>query len=364
MLLINLAAIMERADENPLPSVYKEDSEAFNSGPSDLGYLTFIRNFVQGLASRLAGVLIINYDHPTVLTIGTMCWALSTAAVGLSKQFHQFGMWKAGNGFGLEIVIPAFQSFIADSYMDAILGYAWMALCLHFDGNFKFIHWTPCVPFVVDPTKTVSVNHDAGFDLKRDELVEKRNARVSSVWLETLTATKAVIKSSNFSDNCLAESCWFITMDCHAALLSVFAIGCAMGSFLGGLIADRLSQIYTHTGRIMCAQFSAFMGIPFSVFLLQVIPQSKNSYYTFAVTLFLMGLTISILSEKMFFYYSKSIDPINGPPHEALALSRGLLSMIAVPFGLCCLCYTPLYKLFRRDRANVRLAALKAQGMV
>lgn len=89
LILINLAAIMERADENLLPSVYKEVSEAFNAGPSDLGYLSFARNFVRGLASPLAGVLVITYDRPVVLAIGTFCWALSTAAVGASKYFIQ-----------------------------------------------------------------------------------------------------------------------------------------------------------------------------------------------------------------------------------------------------------------------------------
>ncbi|XWS45371.1 hypothetical protein CRYUN_Cryun15aG0131100 [Craigia yunnanensis] len=450
LLLINLAAIMERADENLLPSVYKEVSEAFNAGPSDLGYLTFIRNFVQGLASPLAGVLVINYDRPTVLAIGTLCWALSTAAVGGSQQFLQVALWRAVNGFGLAIVIPALQSFIADSYMDGVRGagfgllslvgtlggigggvvatimagqqfwgipgwrcaFIMMAILSSLIGLLVFL-------FVVDPRKTVGVNPD-----DRDELIEKENARVSSVWFESWMATKAVIKIPTFQiivlQGIVGSLPWtamvFFTMwfeligfdhNSTAALLSLFAIGCAMGSFLGGLIADRMSQIYPHSGRIICAQFSAFMGIPFSWFLLKVIPQSVSSYYTFAVTLLLMGLTISwnataangpmfaevvpakhrtmiyafdrafegsfssfaaplvgILSEKMFGYDSKSIDPINGSPREAFALSRGLLSMMAIPFGLCCLFYTPLYKIFRLDRDNVRLATLKEEEMI
>lgn len=192
-----------------------------------------------------------------------------------------------------------------------------------------------------------------------------------------------------------------------AALLSLFATGCAMGSFIGGLIADRMSQIYPHSGRVLCAQFSAFMGVPFSFFLLKVIPQSVSSFYTFAVTLLLMGLTISwcataangpmfaevvpakhrtmiyafhrafevsfssfaaplvgILSEKTFGYDTKSIDPINGSPREALALSKGLLSMMVIPFGLCCLFYTPLHNVFKRDRDNVRLATSKEVEMI
>lgn len=188
-----------------------------------------------------------------------------------------------------------------------------------------------------------------------------------------------------------------------AALLSFFAVGCSLGSLLGGIIADRMSHIYPHSGRIMCAQFSAFMGIPFSWFLLKVIPQSVSSYFTFAVTLFMMGLTISwngtavnapifaevvpvkhrtmiyaydrafegsfssfaaplvgILSEQMFGYDSKSVDPIKGSVREASALSKGLLSMTAIPFGLCCLFYTPLYRYFRQDRENARMAGSKA----
>ena len=113
---------MERSDENLLPAVYKEVSETFGAGPSDLGYLTFIRNFVQGLASPLAGILVINYDRPAVLASGTLCWALSTAAVGSSQYFRQIAFWRAVNGFGLAIVIPALQSFIADSYMDGVRG--------------------------------------------------------------------------------------------------------------------------------------------------------------------------------------------------------------------------------------------------
>ncbi|KAL5754730.1 hypothetical protein ACOSP7_022950 [Xanthoceras sorbifolium] len=454
LIIINLAAIMERADENLLPSVYKEVSEAFNAGPSDLGYLTFIRNFVQGLASPLAGVLVINYDRPTVLTMGIFCWALSTAAVGASQQFMQAAMWRAINGFGLAIVIPALQSFIADSYKDSVRGAGFGLLSLvgtiggigggvlatimagqEFFGmpgwrcafilmaTLSVLIGVLVFLFVVDPKKTNSITHSTGENFDRDELLEKGNGSVSSIWMESWTATKAVIKVPTFQiivlQGIVGSLPWtamvFFTMwfeligfdhSSTAALLSVYAVGCAMGSFLGGLVADRMSQIYPHSGRIMCAQFSAFMGIPFSWFLLKVIPQSVNSYYTFAFTLLLMGLTISwnataangpmfaevvpakhrtmiyafdrafegsfssfaaplvgILSEKMFGYDSKSIDPVKGSVREAFALSQGLLSMMVVPFGLCCLFYTPLYKFFRRDRENARMATLKEEEM-
>uniref|UniRef100_A0A5B7ANH3 Major facilitator superfamily (MFS) profile domain-containing protein n=1 Tax=Davidia involucrata TaxID=16924 RepID=A0A5B7ANH3_DAVIN len=452
LIIINLAAIMERADENLLPSVYKEVSEAFNAGPSDLGYLTFIRNFVQGLASPLAGILVINYDRPTVLAMGTMCWALSTAAVGASHHFMQVAFWRAINGFGLAIVIPALQSFIADSYLDGVRGAGFGILSLvgtvggigggvlatvmagyEFWGipgwRFAFIMMATlsCLIgflvflFVVDPRRTSSIDRDFGENTNRDDLVDKRNFSSASLWLESWTAMKAVMKVQTFQiivlQGIVGSLPWtamvFFTMwfeligfdhNSAAALLSLFAAGCAMGSFFGGVIADRMSHIYPHSGRIMCAQFSAFMGIPFSWFLLTVIPQSVSSYSTFAVTLFLMGLTISwnataanapmfaevvpakhrtmiyafdrafegsfssfaapivgILSEKIYGYDPKSVDPVLGSAREALALSKGLLSMMSVPFGLCCLFYTPLYRFFRRDRENARMASSKEE---
>ncbi|KAJ0753866.1 putative major facilitator superfamily, MFS transporter superfamily [Helianthus annuus] len=455
LIIINLAAIMERADENLLPSVYKEVSEAFNAGPSDLGYLTFIRNFVQGLASPMAGILVLTYDRPTVLAMGTLCWAVSTGAVGASRYFGQVGFWRAINGFGLAIVIPALQSFIADTYSDNVRGTGFGFLSLvgmvggigggvvatlmaghEFWGvpgwrcAFVLMAGLSCLIaflvflFVVDPRRLTAVDHDGGQSyLERSELLD-RERDSGSIWTESWTAMKAVMKVQTFQiivlQGLVGSLPWtamvFFTMwfeligfdhQKAATLLSLFGAGCSIGSLLGGIIADRLSRNFPHTGRIMCAQFSAIMGIPYTWFLLRIIPQSVDSYHTYAVTLLLMGLTISwngtacnapmfaevvptkhrtmiyafdrafevsfssfaapmvgILAEKIYGYDPKSVDPIAGSPREALALSKGLLAMMAIPFGLCCLFYSPLYWVFRRDRDNVRMATLKEEEMI
>ncbi|KAL8123845.1 uncharacterized protein LOC141717857 [Apium graveolens] len=455
LIIINLAAIMERSDENLLPSVYKEVSETFGAGPSDLGYLTFIRNFARGLASPMAGILALNYDRPVVLAIGTLCWASATAAVGVSHYFGQIVFWRAVNGFGLAIVIPSLQSFIADSYADGVRGTGFGLL--HFVGTVGGIgggvlatvmagHEFWGVPgwrcafimmstlsafigflvysFVVDPRRIMSTDSTSGPGSNREALVEKGIATSTSVWLESWRATKAVLKVHTFQiivlqglvgslpwTSMVFFTLWFqlIGFDHNSAatLLSLFAGGCAIGSFLGGVIADRMTQIYPHSGRIMCAQFSAFMGIPFTWFLLRVIPQSVSSYYTFAVTLLMMGLTISwnataangpmfaevvpakhrtmiyafdrafegsfssfaapivgILAEQVYGYNPKSVNPKTGSIPEAIALSKGLFSMMAVPFGLCCMFYTPLYWFFKRDRETARLATLKEAEMI
>ncbi|RZC45532.1 hypothetical protein C5167_038476 [Papaver somniferum] len=455
LILINMAAIMERADENLLPSVYKEVSETFNAGPTDLGYLTFILRFVQALSSPLAGILVLHYDRPTVLAVGTLCWAISTAGVGASYQFSQVAFWRAVNGVGLAIVIPALQSFIADSYADGVrgTGFGMLSLVGSVGGiggsamatimagqEFWGIPGWRCAfimmalsssaiallvyMFVIDPRKLHKhISHEMVESSERENLVEKGNVSIPSVWSESWRAMKTVTKLQTFQFIVLQGivgtlpwtamvffTMWFqlIGFDHNntAALLSLFAIGCSMGSLLGGLIADRMSRVYPHSGRIMCAQFSAFMGVPFSWFLLMVIPQSVSSWSIFAVTLFFMGLTISwcatcannpmfaevvpskhrtmiyafdravegsfssfaapivgILSEKAFGYDPKAVSLTSGSVKEAFALSRGLVSMMSVPFALCSLFYTPLYWCYKRDQENARNAALKEQEM-
>ncbi|XP_010936982.1 uncharacterized protein [Elaeis guineensis] len=450
LILINMASIMERADENLLPAVYKEVSEAFNAGPTDLGYLTFTRNFMQALSSSLAGVLALHYDRPAVLAMGSACWALSTAAVGASQHFGQVAIWRAINGFGLAIVIPALQSFIADSYMDGLRGTGFGMLSLvgsiggigggvlatvmagqEFWGlpgwrcafimmaSLSLLIGCLVYMFVIDPRRTTPIAYGANEDAKRTSLVSKGRVRPPSVWSDSWLAMRSVMKVQTFQiivlQGIVGSLPWtsmvFFTMwfeligfdhNSSAALNSLFAIGCATGSLVGGLIADRLSKFYPDTGRIMCAQFSALMGIPCSWILLVVIPQSVNSWNAFAAILFLMGFTISwcatcannpmfaevvplkhrtmiyafdrafegsfssfaapavgYVTEKIYGYDSKSLSLVNGSAQGAYALSRGLLTMTVIPFGLCCLFYSPLYVIFKRDRDNARMASSK-----
>eukprot|EP01018_Ginkgo_biloba_P031930 Gb_38316 [translate_table: standard] len=454
LILINLTSIMERADENLLPSVYKEVSEAFRASPSQLGYLTFIRNFVQALSSPLAGILVLHYNRPTVLGMGTMCWALSTAAVGMCQYFEQVAFWRAVNGIGLAIVIPALQSFIADTYLDDArgVGFGWLNLVGSVGGiggsilatilagyNFWGIPGWRCAfllmallssligllvfAFVVDPRRLTPFSSGTTKYSKGNNIDEK-DAILPNTWKDSWIATRAVVKVQTFQvivlQGIVGSLPWtamvFFTMWFEligfghkgaAMLMSIFAGGCAVGSLLGGWIADRVARIYPHSGRILCAQFSAFMGIPFSWFLLLVIPQVTDSWLVFGVTLLFMGLTISwcqacanspmfaevvpikhrtmiyafdrafegsfsafaapivgILAEKVYGYDAKYVIPESGSFREASALSRGLFAVMAVPFGLCCLFYTPLHSTYKRDRHEARATSLMDEELL
>lgn len=52
----------------------------------------------------------------------------------------------------------------------------------------------------------------------------------------------------------------------------------------------------------------------------------------------------------MFGFDSDGTDDIKNSGGAAEALSKGILSMMAIPFGLCCLCYTPSHFIFKKDR--------------
>ncbi|KAF2921913.1 hypothetical protein DAI22_07g070300 [Oryza sativa Japonica Group] len=455
LILINLASIMERADENLLPAVYKEVSAAFNAGPADLGYLTFLMNFLKSIASPLAGILSLHYDRPTVLAIGTVFWALSTGAVGVSQHFRQVAFWRAVNGLGLAIVIPALQSFIADSYKDgtrgagfgllsligAVGGIGGSILATIMAGNdyWGLAGWRVAFIMVAlvsliigilvylyatDPRKIPGNHLLDDDDYERLHLASKDVLPPPSIWRDSLVATRSVMKVRTFQiivlQGIIGSLPWtaivFFTMwfeligfdnNSSAALNSLFAIGCATGAFLGGVIADRLSRHFPDSARVMCAQFSAFMGIPFSWILLTVIPQSVDYWSAYAVTLFFMGITISwcatsannpmfaevvppkhrtmiyafdrafegsfaslaapavgLVTEKIYGYDSKTVNLANGSAEGAYALSRGLLTMMIVPFGVCVLFYSPLYLVFKRDRENAKLSSFKDQELV
>ena len=87
LFLVNLASILERADEALLPAVYKEIGVVLHAGPLSLGTLTFFRSIVQALSSPLAANLSFRHDRASIIAFGAVWWGLATLFVGMSSSY-------------------------------------------------------------------------------------------------------------------------------------------------------------------------------------------------------------------------------------------------------------------------------------
>ncbi|KAI3914433.1 hypothetical protein MKW92_042259 [Papaver armeniacum] len=93
LVLVNLAGIMERADESLLPGVYKEVGAALHIDPTGLGSLTLFRSIVQSLCYPLPTYLAVRHNCDHVIALGAFLWALATFLVGISSTFFEFEKW-------------------------------------------------------------------------------------------------------------------------------------------------------------------------------------------------------------------------------------------------------------------------------
>jgi predicted MFS family arabinose efflux permease len=89
LLMVNLASIMERADEALLPGVYREIGLALQASPAQLGSLTFVRSLVQAICGPLAAYASVHHNRANVIAVGAVLWALATFFVGISVTFTQ-----------------------------------------------------------------------------------------------------------------------------------------------------------------------------------------------------------------------------------------------------------------------------------
>ncbi|CAL8466343.1 g5879 [Coccomyxa elongata] len=112
--LLNLAAIVERADEQVLPAVYLFIGHSLRATPAQLGTLTLCRALVQALSSPISGIIGNNYDRTSIVSFGCFLWGVMTAALGMCTSLSQAMIYSGANGVGLALVIPCVQSLTAD----------------------------------------------------------------------------------------------------------------------------------------------------------------------------------------------------------------------------------------------------------
>ncbi|PWA93008.1 hypothetical protein CTI12_AA076100 [Artemisia annua] len=441
LILINLAGIMERADESLLPGVYKEVGEELHVDPTRLGSLTLFRSMVQATCFPLAAYLAGKYNRTHIIASGAFLWAFATFLVGFSQSFFQVAVSRALNGIGLAIVGPAIQSLVADSTTNENRGMAfgWLQLtsnigsiiggllslllssttfmgipgwrvAFHIVGIISIIVGILVRLFADDPLfsrnkESENFTKSQTFWSEVKDLMQEAKS-VMKIQSFQIIVAQGVTGSFPWSALSFAAMWLELTGFSHketAFLMTLFVIGSSVGGLFGGRVGDVLSKQLPNSGRILLSQISSGSGIPLGALLLMGLKDEPSSLVSYAVVLFVTGFFISwngpatnnpifaeivpeksrtsiyaldrsfesvlasfappvvgILAQHVYGYkpIEKGSETIATDRANARSLAKALYLSIWVPFTLCCLIYSFLYKTYPRDRERARMEAL------
>ncbi|MCO5595501.1 hypothetical protein L7F22_049545 [Adiantum nelumboides] len=447
LFLVNLAGIMEKADEALLPGVYHEVGISLHASPTKLGSLTLLRSVVQTLCFPLAAYLSIHHNRVNVIALGAILWATATFFVGVSSSFVEVAISRALNGVGLAMVIPAIQSLVADAAHPEKRGLAfgW----LQFTGNlgavfgnvfavllagttvFGLAGWRASFHILAASSVLVAfLVYRLAIDPRYKEGQESgyhldRSIGPASALKETLNQAKFVVRIPTFlaivSQGVAGTFPWaalsFAPMWLEligfshyvtAAIIGTFTISLSFGGLFGGWLGDVLAKHFPNTGRIILAQFSSSIGIPFGATILLILPYNSSTAFQHGALFFAMGFLMSwcgtgtngpifaeivpqnmrtsiyaldrsfesllssfappivgVLAEHIFGYaVSAHVSETTSRTEDtknAMALGKALFVAFGVPFTLCCLLYSILYWTYPRDRDKAQAALQLSQ---
>ncbi|XP_021743526.1 uncharacterized protein LOC110709628 [Chenopodium quinoa] len=329
LILVNLAGIMEKADESILPGVYKEVGEALHADPTKLGSLTLLRSIVQSACYPLAVYLSARHNRAHVIALGAFLWAAATFLVAISSTFFQVAVSRALNGIGLAIVAPAIQSLVADSTDDSNRGtaFGWLQLTSNLGSVVGGLCSVLIAPITVMgiPGWRISF-HLVGIisvivgilvrlyakdpHFSDDNTSVKANGSFSSQVKELVDEAKSVIKIPSFqiivSQGVMGSFPWSalsfaamwleLTGFSHtetAILIGLFTIASSIGGLFGGWLGDKLSRHLPNAGRIILAQISSGSAIPLTGLLLLVLPDDPSTAVAHGFLMFITGFFIS-----------------------------------------------------------------------
>ncbi|XP_020995026.1 uncharacterized protein LOC107481794 isoform X2 [Arachis duranensis] len=330
LVLVNLAGIMEKADETLLPGVYKEVGAAFRADPTSLGSLTLFRSLVQSLCYPLAAYLATRHNRAHVIALGAFLWAAATFLVAISSTFLQVAISRGLNGIGLAIVGPAIQSLVADSTDDCNRGMAfgWLALTGNIGsiigGLFSVLiastsvagipgwriafHLVAFISVIVGILVRLFANdpHFPNIKSTAHPIPENKSMPFSSQMKELLKEAKSVMRIPSFqiivAQGISGSFPWsalsFATLWLELIGFSHVTTGLIWTLFIlatsfGGKMGDILSQRLPNSGRIMMSQISSASAVPLAAILLLGLPHDPSSAFIHGLVFFIMGLSIS-----------------------------------------------------------------------
>lgn len=114
--LIFLAGVLERTNEQTLPALYKYVGRSLHASPRQLGYITLGCALLQAVCAPIGGLLGHYHNRVHVLSAGCFLWAAFAAAFAFCSSFATGAIFWSLNGLGLALLIPNAQSLVADYY--------------------------------------------------------------------------------------------------------------------------------------------------------------------------------------------------------------------------------------------------------
>jgi len=325
LVLVSVAALLERADEALLPAVYREVGAALGASPTALGYLTMCRALVQTLCYPLATWAAARYDRARVVAAGAFLWAAATLLVGASGSFLQMALARGSNGVGLAVAVPAIYSLVADCTDDTTRGWAFgwvvMAQSLGFIAGSSIalllaptsllgvsgwrlaffavalislligaLVWL----FAADPRPVVAKDDAAPAATLADLVREARDVlRVPTFQLIVAMGVVGSLPFAAFS---------FITMWLEligfshgqtSLIISLASIANFLGILFAGFLGDAVARRFPSTGRVAVAQAVNAVSVPLAAALLLAFPGDPSAAVPYAAVCFAFGFTIS-----------------------------------------------------------------------
>ncbi|KAL7176009.1 hypothetical protein ACSBR2_029563 [Camellia fascicularis] len=332
LVLVNLAGIMEKADESLLPAVYREVGSALHSDPTGLGSLTLFRSIVQSSCYPLAAYLAVRHNRVHVIAYGAFLWAAATFLVAFSSSYFEVAVSRALNGIGLAIVAPAIQSLVADSTDDNHRGtaFGWLQLTSNLGsvigGLFSLLiapmtfmgipgwrlafHLVGIISVIVGILVRIFANdpHFPDGDAKLTNQIPSKPfwSEVKDLFQEAKSVVKlqsfqiivaqGVTGSFPWSALSFAPMWLELTGFTHektAFLIAMFVIASSLGALFGGRMGDKLSKHLPNSGRIILAQISSASAIPLAAILLLGLPNNAPTMLMHGLILFITGFCIS-----------------------------------------------------------------------
>ncbi|CAL4913346.1 unnamed protein product [Urochloa decumbens] len=325
--LVTVAALLERADEALLPSVFREVGAALGASPTALGSLTLCRALVQALCYPLATFAAARYDRARVVAAGAFLWAAATLLVGASGSILQMAMARGFNGVGLAIAVPAIYSLVADYSDDATRGaaFGWLMMAQ----TLGYIVGT-CFGLLLAPTSLLGIS---GWRLAFYAVALVSIAVGALVWLfasdprpgvttKAATTTRAatvadfareakeVARVPTFLLLVAQDvfgavpwsafnffSMWIELIGFTHLQTSMVSATASLANVLGGLFAgyagDALARRFPSTGRIALGQVCTAATVPLAGALLLAFPKDPSVWVGYTAVAFAFAFTIS-----------------------------------------------------------------------